>query len=493
MPDNVFTIKDGLSRGLRAYQHAPRNTQGFLTLSNMKPVEGGFVPYTPLTLPVSQAKLNSANIATAFPFPQIFKGRNITLLVGKTTAGHSEGAGKNKIFEVDESDWTLTELGNYETIPTPETVTDGDMSADTSWVVGTNWVLGVGKLTHSSGSTASTIQNYVDQVGGAELVLTNLYYVSFEVTAYIGGSVSVLAGSGSSPTARSAVGHYTEILTCSGDTKVYITPSNDFNGTVDNVSIRKLVAKDIPNGGVWHLLETDDGWVLLNGAATVWNFGTLLTSSSPVITGPLVCVVDTLNIMSSGCWHRGRMVMGGFVPSSAGNKTTWENNWLQNFLTIIDEWPPAFKKTAPIAGNMVAWTTIGQSDIFWLMLGTAQVTGFVEGAHDSNNPLFLDQLNRNEGGWMAMPWQGDVLCTKPLGDNVVVYGEDGISALFLISGPVPTYGLKHLVDFGIADRGSVGGDDNKHIFVSELGDVWQITADLSMKRLGYKEFAVDLV
>jgi hypothetical protein len=92
---------------------------------------------------------------------------------------------------------------------------------------------------------------------------------------------------------------------------------------------------------------------------------------------------------------------------------------------------------------------------------------------------------RNEAGHRPMPCSGSVIEVKRLGDFCIVYGDSGINAL-IPSGQ--TFGLKEISSIGIFWKGSVGGDLEKHLFLSSLNELWIIDKSLDPKRLGYQEF-----
>jgi hypothetical protein len=90
---------------------------------------------------------------------------------------------------------------------------------------------------------------------------------------------------------------------------------------------------------------------------------------------------------------------------------------------------------------------------------------------------------------MLMRWPGRVLSLKPLGDSVIVYGDNGITALRFTSGggSVPsTFGRTEVADFGIKSRASVGGNNRQHVFVDSRGALWSLSPDLELQRLEYE-------
>ena len=148
------------------------------------------------------------------------------------------------------------------------------------------------------------------------------------------------------------------------------------------------------------------------------------------------------------CNYRGQLVAGGF------GSTTYK--------------------------NIVAWSGIGEVDpaiLFSTSLGV-DTTDY--------------STQKNTSGNRRMDWSGQVLTVKPLGKYVIIYGENGITAMAGVEEPAPTFGFINLKDFGILNRGVVGGDEKGHVFVDKDDWLWSVDTELNFKRLGYKEYIAPL-
>lgn len=99
----VLTFDQMPSKGLRPNNRMPRNSQYFTTLQNIRVRPEGLVAYDAVTQPVSTADLTSASVTIAFPFPQLFRGKWVTLLADET-----------KLFTVNESTWAITQVTTYD-------------------------------------------------------------------------------------------------------------------------------------------------------------------------------------------------------------------------------------------------------------------------------------------------------------------------------------------------------------------------------------------
>ena len=126
-----------------------------------------------------------------------------------------------------------------------------------------------------------------------------------------------------------------------------------------------------------------------------------------------------------------------------------------------------------IGGNVkTTWNGCGTSSLIWSEIGNAKFT-----------PTKL-----NTAGFRNIPWPGDVLKVKRLGDLIVVYGDQGIGMLVPVNDPIATYGFKEVLNIGLASKGAVGGDEHSHVFVDKEGWLWGIEEGQTPKRLGYQEF-----
>lgn len=334
------------------------------------------------------------------------------------------------------------------------------------------------------------------------------YKVTYTVTRSA-GTVTMALG-GTSGTARSAAGTYTDVVECGPGDRINFLASETFNGSVDLVKIME----DIQSGGVngWHFMDFFEVWALFNTESTVF----VLKRSA--LGGNDVAQVQSEVTIKTGCAHRGRAVMGGFDASNFWKSewVTFWNDWISSMGLSL----PTISETGP-GGNFVMWSTIGGGDVFSMLFPATAQEGLVgsptvdgslgdsvggasgsqtaitdpyatgEEIHSADRPLIFDLFERGEWGLMPMPWQGSVLHVRPLSEGVMVYGEDGVAALTLFPGDgdvPPTYGLKELgIRTGIKSRDAVGGDEKGHVYVDAKGTLCAVGASLEPVRLGYQD------
>lgn len=239
----------------------------------------------------------------------------------------------------------------------------------------------------------------------------------------------------------------------------------------------------IVEGGVWHFVDLKEAWYLFNGQSIVFK-----TGIEPLINRAEKIWCETGVKIQSGCYHKGRIVFGGFQ-----NANLWSSHMQELFREIIamspEDFLPGF---SDIGQNWVMWSSIGGGNFpLWLFMPLGYPTEY--------RPTFdrlKHAIRRGDFGFAPMTFQGQVQVVKALGDTVIVYGTDGVSALIPTSGGgdvPPTYGIRHLSDSGCASRGSVGGDDLRHVWLDPAGVLWRVSANLQVERLGYEEYLSPLL
>ncbi len=191
--------------------------------------------------------------------------------------------------------------------------------------------------------------------------------------------------------------------------------------------------------------------------------------------------------IKSGCAHRGRLITGGFDPDNL-----WDGDWADYLDWQLDK----VEKITPfmsgsdksIPASTVAWSTIGGGDALWQIYPELAVTGSASlGDLNDDRPALFNYAKRNESGFMPLPYE-NLINVYPLGKNVICFASDGVGALTMQSEPIATYGFKHLGYIGINSKGAVCGNDDMIIFIDTNNDLWAITSELQINRLGYGNY-----
>lgn len=219
----------------------------------------------------------------------------------------------------------------------------------------------------------------------------------------------------------------------------------------------------VAGGGQWHFVDLGLSWILVNGKQAVWHLegDPYLHVGIPAVHG------EDVHFPKTATQHRGRVVFG--------NTGAWHYGWNAFWNGLMSKAPTGMTSNLASGSNLVFWTSVGDARLLWqYILGPTYFTE-AEVKH---------QWRRNDCGWMVMPWEGVVHRTLPLGDSVVVYGDNGIAALVRAG---ETYGLREIAKVGCAGRSAAFGTDAGHIFLDTTGCLWSLRPDLSVEKLGYRQ------
>lgn len=130
MRTNSFQYKETLAIGLRDDTRSRRDALLFARLRGMKPTSFGLVEVPVVESSIEADELSDNSIAFVWPFPQLFKGKAVTLLVDE-----------DRVFEVDSSTWELTQITTFDSqsILANKSITPGGMWQFVD--MHTNWML----------------------------------------------------------------------------------------------------------------------------------------------------------------------------------------------------------------------------------------------------------------------------------------------------------------------------------------------------------------
>lgn len=240
--------------------------------------------------------------------------------------------------------------------------------------------------------------------------------------------------------------------------------------------------KDITADGVWHFADFHDVWFLYNGTSVVFrtqwgDFGFL----------PNLTYVQEDVVIGTGDEYKGRLVMSGFDPANF-----WNDEWDFALECMKDNMPAGVEGDEAIKNNFVWWTMIANGDMLWLFYPELAFRRNSDNEFTLKGSRFLEAIQRNDMGFMPMPWNGDVHAVKTLGNYVIIYGAEGIAALRSMT-EIPTLAMIPLTDYGIKSRAHIGGGDKGHVFVDTKGQIRRLNPDLTMQFLDYSEFILPIL
>lgn len=120
----------------------------------------------------------------------------------------------------------------------PELITNGDFNGDASdWTLETGWTYNSNNVIYSFTSGGNLLQHgVITEVGGN-------YQVEFNIGGNV-GTVAVTLGEGNPVyTFNAGTGNITQTMTVPVDIgDITFTPSDDFNGTITNVSVKQIIS-----------------------------------------------------------------------------------------------------------------------------------------------------------------------------------------------------------------------------------------------------------
>ena len=130
-----------------------------------------------------------------------------------------------------------------------ELVTNGGFTGDTTgWTLGANWAYGVNNVVHTAGAVEALSQN-ISVVSGT------VYVISFSQSAATAGSLTIAIGAVSVDWAYwQSVKSVTITAGATGALSFSITPTTDYDGTLDDISVKAIVAYTLPTA---RLLNVD--------------------------------------------------------------------------------------------------------------------------------------------------------------------------------------------------------------------------------------------
>jgi hypothetical protein len=159
----------------------------------------------------------SGVISAGVPLTSIREGRYYLKHIELITAAAA-------ITEFSLYDGGESSLGN-------EKVTNGNFAADSDWVKGAGWTISDG---YANMGTGNLTQDTTEVAG-------EVYKVTYTVATLTVGNITVSIG-GSSGTARTANGTYTEYLRAGATTDLTFTPAGGANGKITGVSVKLMAS-----------------------------------------------------------------------------------------------------------------------------------------------------------------------------------------------------------------------------------------------------------
>ena len=125
---------------------------------------------------------------------------------------------------------------NTEPTQGSEQVTNGDFASDlTSWTVGANWAWDTGIAKHTTGSVATLSQD-------VSVTASNFYLLEFDIVGMTAGTLTASLGGITADALSADITDYAIMIEATSTAVLTFTPSTDFDGAIDNVSVTQFTA-----------------------------------------------------------------------------------------------------------------------------------------------------------------------------------------------------------------------------------------------------------
>lgn len=163
---------------------------------------------------------------------------NTTYSSTKLTLGNQTPA----YFNQDEYA-SYSELSGYgisSTFNGEEAVTNGGFDSDTDWNKSAGWNISGGTANNTGWGPPTNLTQSSSIIAGRQ------YQVTYTVLNRTSGNIKIYVGSTDATSVdRNADGTYTETHTASGNSIIYIQGTNNFIGSIDNVSVKEINANNV--------------------------------------------------------------------------------------------------------------------------------------------------------------------------------------------------------------------------------------------------------
>jgi len=253
----------------------------------------------------------------------------------------------------------------------------------------------------------------------------------------------------------------------------------------------------ITPGSYWHLVDMGETFFLTNGVDTVF-----LTGKDAMLGNAEKAYIKHGMPFTCGSYYKGRVVFGGL---------DYHKFWSDDWKTLWDTWltkktdtglsferkKEGFDVLMPVGKNWIWWSSIGGGDVQMLFSSSLAEEGYTSSTYSSTKPLIMDILKSNEQGFAQLPFLGDVIGLKELGDYLIAYTLTGIIALrhtpLEIGSTLAQVDIPVLSGVGLLSNGALAGSKDHHVFIDSSGTLWELDSSLKAVPLGYREFLYPMI
>lgn len=188
----------------------------------------------------------------------------------------------------------------------------------------------------------------------------------------------------------------------------------------------------------------------------------VLDASSYDASGTYELYIPEITVTLTGSWFNQSIVADPItITLSLPVECVIGEIWSDDPIDIIFDVADPQIVTETLHKNWVRWSNIGELDF----------------------TIWKDNI----AGERPLDYNGWVYCLKKLGNKVIAYGQNGVSALVPVGN---TYGLQSVYRLGLKGKHAVCGTDAEHYFVDVTGQLWRLADNI--EKLDYSEFLSNL-
>lgn len=242
------------------------------------------------------------------------------------------------------------------------------------------------------------------------------------------------------------------------------------------------IVGSIISDGVWHIADAGKFVMLFNGSSIIYISGEETMFEE---TAKFHIIRD--RTVNTGCYHRGRIIMGGFSASDF-----WGDQWQSILEGLSSDLHISIANALKMDSNFISWSAIGGGNVLDIFYPDRAINGLLAEFKEGNkDPLFLDYWRRNDCGFAPTMYPGTVLIVKPFYDRVIAYGDNGFTVFKPMTADSPTLSIISNDGVGVLSRSAIAGNDKFHVFIDGSDVLWRYS-EKGLERLGYEEYIKDL-
>jgi len=481
MPHSAIDLTPATVNGLRPTEHTDKNAPYLKQCENLMPTEWGLRALAEFQWPDPDPRMLSM---LNWPYPMYLQDGDMLLLttqqgVYRAWLSSPQNPVERTIYKAE--------------FPTEEALNDtGCKQWDNDWTPGENWSHDADNdwFEHEDGSAASLKQLSGDQ--NNVLVEDELYRVEVKTSGVQAGSIVPKLGREASLDGWAGNGTYIWYTTAgSGHPTFEIVPTSDFVGNVEYVSCLRL-EEYTPAASV----HPYDIAAFENGSWFIARHDDFIYDMPSNENGLPVGIFRTSMQVQAVVRHQQRLLLGGLGGSVIGSSTKF-------IAEVYERWrktSPDEHTTSDDASVDSSWVVYserggGDNDIpFVKLMAIFELPDLAK--YTSLKGFIMQAIEEGAMGLVPLHHTGAIKCMRRLGDDVIVYGESGISRLRWTElayrgGTRMGYREEMVLSRGLLGKRSVAGDEREHVCLTAQDELYKIPANGELERLGYSEFMGD--